>query len=549
MPKIEISHKDLCNLTGKKLSIDELKDAILYAKGEIDEVTGDVLKIDSKDTNRPDLWSTEGIARELKGRLTKETGLPKYKVRKSKVVVKVDDKVSKVRPYTVCAVVKNLKIDEFVLSQMIQLQEKISAVFGRNRKEVAIGVYDLDKIKPPIKYTTVKPDGIKFIPLEFTEELTPREIIEKHPKGKEFGHLLADAKEYPIFIDKKGNVLSVPPLINSDYTGKVTEKTKNVFIECSGFDFKFLVPALNVMVAALADRKGIVQSVKVVYKNRVMNTPNLSPSSAAVDVDFVNKLTGFKLSGKEICGLLEKARYKTKLKGNKIEVMYPSYRQDIMHPRDIAEDVVISLGYNNIEPIVPKIATVGNLDKKELLNDHIYGLVIGLGLQEIMSYSLTNRKNLFEKMNLQEEKIVEIENPVSANWNVFRNWLLPGLLEFLSSNTHVEYPQKIFEVGDVVHLDETKETGTVDVTKLAAAISDTRVSYEDISSVLDGLMRNLGIKYQLKPTEHSSFIPGRVADIIVNKKSVGIIGEIHPSVLENWKIEMPVVAVEIKLEI
>jgi phenylalanyl-tRNA synthetase beta chain len=547
MPTIEASYQDLCELIGKKIEIERLKELVNFAKCEIDAIDGDILKIEAKDTNRPDLWSSEGIAREIRSRVFKPE-FPEYKVKKSEVVVEVDEKVARVRPYTVCAVVKNLKINHTFLSQMIQLQEKIAGTLGRNRKEVAIGVYDYDKIKPPIKFTTVEPEGIKFIPLDFSEKMTPREILEKHPKGKEFGHLLKGKKEYPIFIDARNEVLSLPPIINSEYSGKVTEETKNVFIECSGFSFKFLMPALNVMVTAMAERGGEIFSVKVVYPDKTIFTPDLTPKKAFVDVDYVNKISGLKLSLSEICKLLEKANYKILKKGKKIEVLYPSYRSDIMHQRDVVEDVIISYGYNRIKPEPLKIKTKGEISKAEIRNEKIANIMVSLGFQEILSYTLTNKANLFQKMNLKEEKIAEIENIVSENWCVFRNWLLPGLMEFFSNNQHVEYPQKIFEVGNVVLIDEKEETRTKDVMKLAVAIADSRVSYDDIVAVLDAFMCLAKIKYKLEKTEHPSFIQGRVAKILVRGKQIGIIGEISPEVLENWKLEMPVAAFEVEVE-
>jgi phenylalanyl-tRNA synthetase beta chain len=551
MPTVEVSLKDLRRLVGKKMSLQQLKDEfILYSKAEVDEVEGDLIKLDVKDSNRPDLWSAEGIAREIQGRITKKKGLPKYKLGKSKVVVKVDRKVSKVRPLTVCAVAKGLKTNEDVLSQLVQLQEKVSVTFGRNRKEVAIGTYDLHKIKSPIRYTTVKPEGIKFVPLEFTKEMTPKEILKQHPKGKEFGHLLKGCKEYPIFIDSKGNVLSIPPIINSDYTGKITKKTRDLFIECSGFNFKFLIPALNVIVAALADRGAKIQTVRVIYPNRRISTPDLTPKKAYVDVDYANKVSGLNLSASQMRKLLEKARYKTKSakRSKRIEVMYPAYRQDIMHQRDVVEDIIVSYGYNRIEPIVPKFATVGSVSSKEVFSNRVAEVATGLELQEILSYTLTNKENLFKKMNIRAADIAEVENPVSLNWCVFRNWMLPSLMEFLSNNQHVEYPQRVFEIGDVVVLDKTRETKTRDMRKLACAIASPKASYEEISSVLDALLTNLGVKYKLKATEHKSFISGRVAEILANKKSIGFVGELSPVVLSNWQLEMPVAAMEINLE-
>ncbi|MEM5883102.1 MAG: phenylalanine--tRNA ligase subunit beta, partial [Candidatus Aenigmatarchaeota archaeon] len=454
----------------------------------------------------------------------------------------------RVRPLTVCAIVRNLKMDENVLSQIIQLQEKICTTFGRNRREVALGVYELDRIKPPIKFTTVKPDGIKFVPLDFEEELTPKEILEKHPKGKEYGHLLKGFEEYPIFIDSRDEVLSLPPIINSNYSGKVSTKTKNVFIECSGFNFNFLIPALNAIVTALAERKGKIESVKVIYSEKTIITPDLKPKVAEISLDYINMISGLSLTKNQACELLEMARYDATIKKNKIEVLYPAYRQDIMHSRDIVEDILISYGYNRIEPTYPKIHTIGKIDSLEEISNSIAEIMVGLGFQEILSYNLTSKENLFKKMNIKEESLVEIENPVSSSWSVFRIWLLPGLLDFLSSNKHVEYPQKIFEIGNCVFIDETKERKTREIRKLACAVSDTKASYEDISSFLDSLFSSFGISYKLKKIEHESFIPGRVAGIFVENKQVGFLGEVHPLVLENWNLEMPVAAFEIEIE-
>lgn len=548
MPTIEVSHQDLCKLVGKNIPVTKLEEeGILFAKGEIDEAKGDLLKVDIKDTNRPDLWSTEGIARELRGRYV-SGGLPRYRTRKSGVVVKVDQKLKRIRPYTVCAVVKNLKIDEHSLSQLIQLQEKVSMTFGRNRKEIAIGVYDLNRIKPPIRFTTVKPDGIKFIPLEFKKALTPRQILKEHPKGREFGHLLEGAPEYPIFIDSAGEVLSVPPIINSEHTGKVTKETRDVFIECSGFDLKFLSPALNVMVSALADRGGEIETVRVVYPERTTETPDLEPRKFEIDLDYLNRVSGLNLTMEKACRLLNRARYDAKPSGKKIKVLYPAYRQDIMHQRDVIEDAIISYGYNNIEPVIPRLVTTGKQNPVETFSNKTSELLTGLGLQEILSYILTNKKHLFENMNLKEGRVVEIENIVSANWSIFRSWLLPSLLEFLSRNKHVEYPQKVFEIGDVVNLDSRGETGTKDTRKLAVALTDNEIGYEEISSILDSLLRGIGINYKLRKIIHPSFIKGRAAGILVNGREIGVIGEINPFVLEKWELDKPAVAFEIELE-
>jgi phenylalanyl-tRNA synthetase beta chain len=449
---------------------------------------------------------------------------------------------------TVCAVVRGIKFNDNTLTQLIQLQEKVASNFGRNRKEVAIGVYDLNKIKPPIRFTAIRPDAIKFTPLDFEKDITLREILEKHPKGKEFGHLLKDYSKYPIFVDFAENVLSMPPIINSAHTGKVTKDTTDVFIECSGFHSKFLNIALNVMVAAMAERGGSIETVEVVYSDKTLTTPNLSEKKFSIDLNYINKISGLDLTLKDATRLLERSGYKVIAKSNKLDLLYPAYRQDVMHARDVVEDLLITYGFNKIEPETKKLPTIGSMLKKEVLSLKYAEIMIGAGFQEILSYTLTNKADLFEKMNLQPNKIAEIENPMSSNWSVFRSWLLPSLLDFLAHNKHVEYPQKVFEIGNCVVSDEDRETRIRDDGKLAALITNSFVSYEDISSVLDALLRALGIKYDLMKSVHASFIDGRCAAIVADGKNIGIIGEIHPRVLNNWKLEKPVVAFEIDLE-
>ncbi len=548
MPTIEFSLKDLEKLLGRKVDLEELKnEGILFVKGEVENEENGILKVDIKDTNRPDLWSVEGIARELKGHYKIEEGLPRYEVKKSGLVVIVEKKVEKVRPKTVCAVIKGLKLDDESIKQMIQLQEKVCQTFGRNRDLAAIGVYDYDKIKGPIRYTTFKPRELKFVPLGFEKEMYLDEILKEHPKGQEYGYLLEGKEEYPIFIDSEGNVLSMPPIINSNYTGKVDESTRNVFVEVSGHDINHISVALNVIVTALRERGGEIYSVDVKYGNETVTTPNLEPKRAEMRVDYCRKILGIDISGEEMVKLLRESRFDAVAKGDKIEVLYPAYRNDIMDERDLVEEVAISFGYNKIEPEEPKIYTRGEELEIEKFCNRVREICIGLGLQEVLNFTLTSKEDLLKNM-MAEGEVVEIENPVSSNWCVFRNSLLPGCLRFLSYNKHVEYPQKIFEIGDTIEIDETRETKTRDVRRLAVLLTDRIVGYENISSILDAILRNLGVTYKLKEKESKKFIEGRCAAVLVNNEVIGEVGEIHPQVLENFELELPVVALELDLE-
>ncbi|NJE42401.1 phenylalanine--tRNA ligase subunit beta [Thermococcus sp. GR6] len=563
MPKFDVSKADLERLVGKSFTVEEWEDLFLYAKCELDDVweeNGQIyFKADSKDTNRPDLWSAEGIARQIRWALGMAKGLPRYEVEKSDVVVYVDEKLKDIRPYGVYAIVEGLSLDDEALKQMINLQEKVALTFGRRRREVAIGIFDFDKVKPPIYYRAAEKTE-KFVPLGFEEKMSLEEILEKHEKGKEYGHLIKDKPYYPLLVDSEGNVLSMPPIINSELTGRVTTETRNVFVDVTGWDLNKIMLALNVVVTALAERGGKIKSVKVVYGDFEIETPNLTPKEFEVGLEYIRRLAGIDLSDEEIKELLERMFYEVELENGKAKLKYPAFRDDIMHARDVLEDVLIAYGYNEIKPEEPKLAVQGRGDKFVEFEDAVRELMVGYGLQEVMTFNLTNREAQYTKMNLHfgehpsgeyghhpPARLVEIENPISPKWSALRAWLIPSLMEFLSQNTHEEYPQRIFEVGKTTLINENRETKTVSESKLAVAIAHPRVTFTEVKEILDSVMHHLGLEYELKEIDHSSFIPGRVGKIIVNGQEVGIIGEIHPKVLENWGIEMPVAAFEVFL--
>lgn len=550
MPKIEIWKDDLDRLVRKRLKDEELEEALVFAKTELEEFDrkSGRLRLDIKDSNRPDLWSAEGIARELRGHLGIEKGVPGYRVSPSGVVVNIDRKVQRIRPLMVAAVIKGLRFSDRAIEQMIQLQEKLATSYGRKRKEAAIGIFDFDRIKPPLRYTAMKDYEIKFRPLDMKEELTPGQILQRHPKGIEYGHLLA-GDYFPILIDSNNNVCSMPPIINSEWTGRVTEKTQNVFVECTGYNPDIVGLALNVMATALAERGGQLQSVTIAGPDgKKLVTPNLDPGTIKLDPEYARKFLGLQISDEEMLHLLSQSRYDVRMiAGKKIEAKYPAYRNDVMHARDVVEDIGIAFGYNEIQPEIPGIPSAGSAIEFEEWCDSAAELMVGLGFQEIFTFIMTGKDSLFSKMRMKEYPICEIANPVSASWNAMRNWLTPGILNFLTKNMHVEYPHRVFEIGDALWIDEKLETKAHASRKLAAAISGALVSYENCASALDALLRNLGIKYEIRPKEFAYCIPGRSGEIRSAEKFLGTIGEIHPAVLNNWGLEKAVVHFEVDL--
>jgi phenylalanyl-tRNA synthetase beta chain len=543
MPTINFSLKDLQNLVGKKISIDELEELLSYGKAELEKYDKDAdeVTVSCGDTNLPYLWSVEGFARLLKGILGKEAGIPKLEIfKESQHELIVDNSVSKVRPFISAFIARGKKVDDNSIKMMIDLQEKFCESYGRRRKKVAVGIYDYKKIKFPITYKATDPESIKFTPLEFKKEMTQAEILEEHPKGKEYAWTLEGSDKYPILIDSSNEVLSFPPIINSNYSGKIEIGNEDIFFEATGDDLDAVLLAANIFAQAFYERGFKISAVDVKYEDKKITTPHLFDETIKISSSQIKNLIGLDLKEEEIKKLLEKMRYN--YKEGKVKI--PDYRRDIMHPFDIIEDIAISYGYKNIKPEPVNLYTQGEPLPIKGFIDKAKEILMGLGCQEVLSPILSNKKNLYENMNIEDFGTIEIKTPMSETYSVVRSWLLPILLEVLSKNKHVDYPQKIFEQGLIT---VKKGENIHDYHRIALASAHKNADFTEAKQALDLMMRLLGLKYKIIETEHSSFIPGRVGRVIANDKKVGYIGEFSPETIKNWDLDVPIVGFEVNL--
>jgi len=347
-------------------------------------------------------------------------------------------------------------------------------------------------------------------------------------------------------------VLSFPPIINSNDLGRITPDTKNILIEITGTSLDTVSSALTILTTCLADRDGEICSSTIDYpygKVRKATTPNLNERLVKISLDDVRNLIGLNLSRAEIVRLLRRARFDVKSATYaQLVVRVPCYRLDIMHPVDVMEDIAIAYGLNNFQPRWPPDQTLGGLSSIEEFSDTVRGLMVGLGFQEILGFIMTNPEKLYGKMNRLSGRPVEIANPKVRTMTCLRSWLLPTLMEILSNNTHVQYPQKLFEVGDYVGWDDTLPTRTRDFRDLACVLAHSKANFTEMKASLEPLMTNLGFSFTVKPIEHPSFLAGRVGSIQIRGEEMGIIGEVTPQVIENWKLQNPVAAMELELD-
>lgn len=542
MPTITLSRKVVDDLIGKKLSEEKLKDRISMLGTDLEQLDDTEIVVEIF-PNRPDMLSEQGFSRALSSFLGVKTGIRKYDVKKSGEKVIVDKSLKNIRPYTVCAIVKNLKLNDEKIREIIQIQEKLHVTFCRKRKKAAIGIYPIEKIKFPIYFKAEQPDKIKFRPLEWNKEITGKQILEQHPTGIEYKHLVKDLKKYSIFHDANDDILSMPPIINSYKTGRVTDDTKEVFIEVSGFDLHTLNYVLNILVCALADMGADIYSMDVVYPDTKITTPDLNPKKLKFDINYINKILGLKLNEKQIKELLEKMGFGYE----KNTAIIPAYRADILHPSDLGEDIAIAYGYENFIAEIPKKATIGHENPFEKFRKKISYIFTGLNMLETSSYHLANQDHQFKNMNFKSDNFVKLANSLSEDFQIMRYWLMPNLMKILSENTHHEYPQNIFETG-VVFEKGSSDTGVIENNKLAALICNNDADYTKIRQILDYFFDQINLNYEIKEIEHPSFISGRCAKIILNKKEIGVIGEVHPKVISNFGVEMPIAGFELDLK-
>ena len=548
MPVITFKYQDLKDL-GIDMEKDELIDTLPMMSSDIEDFDDEEIKVEFF-PNRPDNLSVEGVARSFKGFIGKEIGFPDYKVEESGEYVEVDEDVAKIRPYIGFAKIDNVDFTGDKLKYIMDFQENLHWVIGRDRKKVAIGIHNADVVTGPFKYIATPKDANAFVPLEKDFEMTPDEILTQHDKGVDYAHLIQDFDKYPLILDKDDNVLSMPPIINGELT-KIKEDTKNIIVDVTGTDERAVNQALNIICCSFAEVGGQIKSMEVRYADKSIKTPDLTPQEMNVHVDTANSLIGgTSLTAEDIKGLLLKARFDAEIiSENEVKAIIPAYRVDILHEVDVVENIAVQYHINSVEAKLPEINTVAYENDWFKAESTIREVMVGLGFQEVMSLMLTNEEAHYEKMNHPEEEHVQVARPITIDRTMIRTSLINSLMEFLEDNKHEDLPQKIFEIGDILYLDDTKENKTRSSKKLAALICHSTANFTEIKSVMTSVLTNLGYTMEISDSENKTFIEGRVADVVgeAQKGTIkGFFGEVSPEVITNFTLEYPVIAFEIE---
>jgi phenylalanyl-tRNA synthetase beta chain len=522
---------------------------------------------------RPDIFDPGGMARYIRGYLGVQTGLAEYLPSAPRYRVQIDPQLAQedsYRPFIACAVVRNVQLDHSTIKMVMNLQEDLHWALGRNRKLASIGVYDLDTLTGDVfHYDAVDPDSLRFVPLGYDpaqpdSAITPRQILERHKTGQAFAHLLKPLKKYPLLRDGGGTVLSMPPIINSEST-RVTLATRQFFIDVTGLSQRTVDRALNIVVTSLKEilPQIVIESVVLERGDEARVTPDLRPAEFALSVRQAADTIGIEANAAEIGELLESMGHGVEEGPNAdtLRVFVPAYRNDVMHVVDLIEDVAIAYGYDNLQPRLVPTFTVGAPRAIEEQSAIARRVLTGLGCHQVMTLVLTSEAATFDKWRLSpgnavgdalRARAVRIENPISVEQTMCRVSLLPGLLETLAINKQYDLPQHLFEIGDCSYVDPAAETGAREERLAGVALIGTHVGYADIRAVADAFVhemgRPVGDAVRVVPTEHPSYIPGRVAALVdAHGERLGTLGELHPEVLEAYGLKHPVAVLELSL--
>jgi len=539
MPVIELSYSRLQKLIGK-VSKKQISDSLPFLGLDIESEDKDLVRIEYS-PNRPDYSTDYGIALGLQGLLGIKTGSVKLTIKKSKnYSISVKSTVSKIRPFMTGIIAKNGKIDDKTIKQLMTMQEDLHFGIGRKRKKSSIGIHDLDTISFPLVYTTTSKNH-KFIPLNSKKELSISEIIADTETGKDYGHLLGQSSQVPVIFDVNQKTVSFPPIINAAVT-TVTTKTKNLFVEVTGINKADAEDMLSVVATILQSAGFTLENIQI--SGAKNSSPKLQEKKMIVDSSLINQTLGLNLNTSKIITSLKKSRLNAMSKGKNIICTIPAYRFDIFGPMDLVEEVALGYGIQNFEPTMTPSQTIGQINPISIELKSINQIMIGLGFLEALNSSLSSKRVLYDMINRNSENIISVLDSKSQEHTILRDSILPGLIENLSRNIHESYPQKMFETGSIFNLHDPIS----EKINLSVISAHKNANFTEIKSVLQTVLKiGFGIQIETKTAVNSSFKDGHCANIIFNKNIIGIIGEIDSTIVDNYKIRVPVVGFEISL--
>ncbi len=572
MPTIELSHESIRyiqKLNGASHEPFDWSEWLPIMGCPVDVNNEDTIEIEVF-PDRPDLLSHETMAKASRSFL----GIGKTEVdldiHEGDIDVIVDSSLAEVRPVIRGAIVRGVDIgsdqnqtDGFIQSLMDH-QEKLHMTLGRRRRFASIGVHDLSSINPPFRVLTV-PSEYSFLPLAGDEEMTIAEILEEHPKGAEYAHLMEGLDRFPVILDADDRVLSFPPIINGSHT-TVNSETRDFFIDVTGWDERACDACLLLICLSLSERCGKVESVKIIGDASEVSSPRGDHRVHRVPDRLIKKILGLSMESGDLAESLEKMggrldetrtvtdgpneyqRWSDCAVGEKEHIVsMPRWRSDIMHPIDIIEDIAIGYGFENLPMQMSSLHLDAVPLKSSQLRRRFGESMRACGLQEVQSLTLSNERDQFSKMRWGEiGGTATIANPITSEHTILRQSVLPSLLGLLAANRHHELPQRVYELGTVVR-------DVMNMDRGSWACAEVGSGFSSAKGIAQAVLRDMGaelseVEFQALEPGFGPWIPGRGASVSIRGEVIGEFGEIAPEVGLSFGLKCPIHAGEFDLE-
>ena len=565
MPTLEGHLDDLNSLLPAPLSPEDMNQVLDRVKGEwkhFDPATRR-FKIELNATNRPGLWSVEGIARQLRGGIPLPGRPYSFLDRAAKRErgtapdISVDPGLSRVRPFLGGFRATGGTLGEEGLAGLIGTQERLSELFGRKRADLAIGVYPLKgrkEISFPLSFRLLDPDTTRFVPLGEDAPRSLREVVATHPKGIAYGPLISSHSSWPVLADAQGEILSLPPVINSQTSGAVVPDDRDLFVEATGNDPQRILLALNILAANLSDRGFHVEPLLSKGEGWDLVAPASPGLSVFVPAGLPARVLGAKTDPLDFIEVLLGFGYPAiSRKGEGaseagFEVLQPFYRDDLLGAVDVVEDYLVARGFASFAPVMPRAFTAGSPAPKIKVENRIRTAFLAMGFTELLSNILTGEPAVTTRLGRSGDFLVRIDNPASLQYAVVRPTLLSGLLAAESRSARHPYPHRLFEVGEAMELSPlpSGERGLKDLHLAAALVSHPQAGISELQGVLEALLARFDQRLVLEPADLPPYIPGRCGVLRGPRgERIAAVGEIHPATLDLWGIRMPTAAFEI----
>ncbi|KAL5014341.1 hypothetical protein ScPMuIL_008611 [Solemya velum] len=568
MPTVTVNRDDLFLALGKSYTFEEFDELCFEFGLEVelgdeegqDASEGVQYKIEIP-ANRYDLLCIEGICRALLVFLER-IKFPRYTTvtppTEQIQQLFVQPATAQVRPHVVGAVLRGVSFSEDSYKSFIDLQEKLHHNLCRRRSLVAIGTHDLDTVKGPFMYDANPPAEIRFRPLNQEKEYTGAELMELYSSDSHLKHFLPiirDKPVYPVIYDSNGVVLSMPPIINGEHS-KITLDTKNVFIECTATDLtkaKIVLDTIVCMFSQYCREKFVTEAVEVIQSDGTkVEYPCLPYRFETINVLNINKKIGIDIRAEEMARLLTRMCL-----GSEVMEDGEHIRIHIIQNCDIVEDVAISYGYNNVTFTLPQTNCVAHQFLLNKLTDLLRQDISAAGFTEVLTFALCSRDDVADKMrkSIKDVSAVHIGNPKTAEFQIARTSLIPGILKTIQSNQNMPLPLKLFEISDVVYQDPQRDVGARNERHLCAVNYNKVSGFEVIHGLLNRVMQLLEVPptddssgYHIKACSDPTYLSGHCAEVIVNSQSIGKLGTLHPEVVTKFELSNPCVALEINIE-